>query len=153
VKLSSLKNNPSNPRHISEESFARLCASIDRDPEFLALRPIVVDADGVVLGGNMRLRALRHLGYDDVPDEWVRRVDTLDPDAVRRFVLVDNAPEGMAGDWDWDVLANEWDDMDLAGLGFEVPELPDGDEQGDDDDKGDEGGDTKTKCPKCGHEF
>lgn len=137
IKLSGIKPNPANPRTISAGKFEKLKASIEQFPKMMALRPIVVDASGIVLGGNMRLRALQELGYKEVPPEWVKRADELTEDEKRRFIVTDNAGFGQ---WDWDVLANEWDAGELAEWGLDVPEwdvspddmgddftLPDGD--------------------------
>lgn len=131
--LSTLTNYPDNPRTIGEAEFKRLCESITRDPELLAHNQIVVDEAGVILCGNMRVRALRHLGYMEIPEDWVHVAAGLSEEKRRRLVLLDNSPEGISGDWDWDVLANAWDDLDLLTLGFEVPDVeePDAGEGGD----------------------
>lgn len=109
---------PANPRTIAPEAMERLKASIQRDPEFMRLRPIVVGPDGIVIGGNQRLRACAELGIDPLPDGWVVRADRLTDDQRRRFILVDNAPEGMSGAWDFERLAADFADIDLAEIGF-----------------------------------
>lgn len=141
MKTSKLKFKDNNPRKISQEALNKLSESIRRDPEFMALRPMIVDDDGTVIGGNQRLRAIHLLGMDEVPDSWVVRATDLTDEQKRRFVLVDNAPQGMAGDWDIDLLANEWDVPELEELGFDLaelgvvdglddmPALPDGDKE------------------------
>ena len=86
----------------------------------LELRPMVIDADGVVLGGNMRLTALKHLGYKEVPDAWVKRADELTEDEKKRFIIADNV--GF-GDWDYEALANEWDTEQLSDWGLDVPDF------------------------------
>ena len=152
MKTFNLKNltpNPANPRVLRDDQYKKLLASIKRDPEFLSKRP-VVHADNVILGGNMRYRALLEATKDaefrerigtkkagEVPASWVLDASEFTEEQRRRFVIVDNAPDGMSGDWDWDVLANEWEDLDLNALGLEVPGfdaeiiepplLPDGD--------------------------
>ena len=100
------------------------------------LRPIVVDASGVILGGNMRLRALQDLGYKEIPDEWVKRADDLTEEEKQRFIIADNV--GF-GEWDFEQLANEWDAEQLSDWGLDFPvwetdkdygtdfSLPDGD--------------------------
>ena len=118
IKISSIKANPDNPRVIKDAAFEKLCNSIKDFPKMMALRPMVVDADGVVLGGNMRLRALQHLGYKEIPDEWVKRADDLTPEEQKRFIITDNVP---AGEWDWDELANGWDENDLTEWGIDLP--------------------------------
>ena len=128
VRLSSVKPNPDNPRVMRDEKFTKLCNSIREFPKMLALRPMVTDADGVVLGGNMRLRALQEVGYKEVPAEWVKRADTLTDEEQRRFIIADNVE---FGEWDYDALANEWTDVPLNDWGMDVWE-------DDDDNSGDE---------------
>ena len=120
MKLKDIRPNPDNPRIIRDEKFQKLKRSIEEFPKMMSLRPIVIDADGVVLGGNMRLRALQDLGYKEVPDEWVRRAEELTDDEKRRFVIADNV--GF-GEWAWDALANEWDAEDLEAWGLDLPEF------------------------------
>lgn len=119
IKISDIKANPNNPRFIRDDKFEQLKASIQEFPKMMALRPIVVDADGVTLGGNMRLRALQELGYKEIPGEWVRRADELTEEEKRRFIITDNVGYGQ---WDWDTLANEWEAEELAAWGLDVPE-------------------------------
>ena len=85
----------------------------------MELRPMVIDADGTVLGGNMRLKALQELGYTEIPDTWVRRAADLTDEEKQRFIIADNV--GF-GEWDWEALANEWDAGDLADWGLDVPD-------------------------------
>jgi hypothetical protein len=115
VALSNIKPNPDNPRIIKDDKFRKLVESIRSFPEMLELRPIVVNADNVVLGGNMRLRACQAAGMKEVP---VLRADTLTPDQQREFIIKDNV--GF-GEWDWDDLANEWDAEELDAWGLDVP--------------------------------
>jgi DNA modification methylase len=114
---------PANPRTIAPEAMERLKASIQRDPEFMRLRPIVVDPDGIVIGGNQRLRACAELGIDPLPDGWVVRADRLTDDQRRRFILVDNAPDGMSGAWDFERLAVDFADLDLGAIGFSADNM------------------------------
>ena len=90
ISLATIKPNPDNPRQITEAQFAKLKESIARDQKFMPLRPIITDADGVILGGNMRYRACVALGLKDVPASWVRRADDLTEDEKKRFVVLDN---------------------------------------------------------------
>jgi len=120
MKLSQIKPNPNNPRLIKDERFEKLCKSIQEAPKFMALRPIIVDANGMILGGNMRYKALLHLGYKEVPDEWVKRADDLTEDERRRFIISDNV--GF-GEWEWETVANEWDVEELADWGLDVPDF------------------------------
>ena len=115
VPIRDLKPNKDNPRVIKDDKFAKLVASVRDFPQMLELRPIVVDGDGVVLGGNMRLRACKEAGLKQVP---VIRADHLTPEQQREFVVKDNV--GF-GDWDWDALANEWGEEPLAEWGLDVP--------------------------------
>ena len=86
----------------------------------MALRPIIVDSEGMILGGNMRFKALKELGYKEVPDEWVKRDSELTDDEKQRFIIADNV--GF-GEYDWDILANEWDKDELIDWGLEIPDF------------------------------
>jgi hypothetical protein len=117
MKLSQIKSNPNNPRVIKDERFRKLVKSIEEFPKMMELRPMVVNADNIVLGGNMRLKALKELGYKEVPDEWVKSAEELTEDEQRRFIIADNV--GF-GEHDWDLLANEWESEELAEWGLDV---------------------------------
>ena len=84
----------------------------------MALRPMVVNEEMVVLGGNMRLKALKELGYKEVPDEWVKSAKDLTDDEIRRFIIADNV--GF-GEHDWEMLANEWNVEELSEWGLDIP--------------------------------
>lgn len=112
-----LKPNPMNPRVIRDQSYKKLLQSIKDFPEMLELRPIVVDKDLVVLGGNMRLRACRDAGIAEVP---YIIADKLTEEQQREFVIKDNV---SGGEWDWEILANEWDSDPLNDWGLDVPEF------------------------------
>jgi len=118
VKLSEIKKNPNNPRVIKDDKFKKLLKSISEFPKMMELRPMVVNTDGVVLGGNMRLKALQELGFKEVPDEWVKRAEDLTEDEARRFIIADNV--GF-GEHDWETLANEWDAAELEDWGLDIP--------------------------------
>jgi DNA modification methylase len=120
LKLSSVHVNPANPRLIKDDRFKKLVKSIKEFPKMMDLRPIIVDKDGLILGGNMRFKALQELGYKDVPDEWVKRADELTEVEKREFIIKDNV--GF-GENDWDVLANEWDQEKLIEWGLEIPDF------------------------------
>ena len=120
MKLSDIHTNPSNPRLIKDERFKKLVKSIDEFPKMMALRPIIVDAGGMILGGNMRFKALKELKYKDIPDEWVKRASELTDEEKQRFIIEDNVP---FGEWDWDTLANEWDAEQLTEWGLEIPDF------------------------------
>lgn len=118
MKLSEIKSNPDNPRIIRDAKFEQLKKSIQEFPAMLELRPMIIDAAGVVLGGNMRLRALQDLGYKEIPDTWVKRAEELTEDEKRRFVIVDNVGYG---EWDWETIANAWDADEVREWGLDVP--------------------------------
>ena len=113
VKLSQLKSNPNNPRIIKDDKFRKLVTSITEFPEMLEARPIVCDPDGVVLGGNMRLKACREAGLKEVPAYVV----TWEEAKQREFIIKDNV--GF-GEWDWDELANTWEPLELQRWGLDV---------------------------------
>lgn len=117
IKLNSIKSNPNNPRLIKDDKFAKLVNSIKEFPKMMALRPMVVNADNIVLGGNMRLKALKEAGYTEIPDEWVKKASDLTEEEVRRFIIADNV--GF-GEHDWEMLAAEWDSEELAEWGLDV---------------------------------
>jgi len=119
VKINKVKGNPSNPRIIKNDKFLKLVKSIQEFPEMLKLRPIVVDEDMVVLGGNMRLKASKAAGLTDV---WVEIAKGLSEEKKKEFIVKDNV--GF-GEWEWDMLANEWDSVELAEWGLDVWENTD----------------------------
>ena len=119
IQVKDLKLNDANPRFIRDERFSKLKQSIEQFPKMMNLRPIVVDAAGVVLGGNMRLRALIDLGYKSIPKAWVKKADELNEEEKRRFIIADNT--GF-GEWDYELLASEWDSAELETWGMETPQ-------------------------------
>jgi DNA modification methylase len=114
VKINKIKGNPSNPRIIKDEKFKKLVKSIDGFPEMLEKRPIVVDDDMMVLGGNMRWRACKDAGLKEV---WIDVAEGWTQDQKDEFIIKDNA---NFGEWDWDILVNEWDSVQLAEWGLDV---------------------------------
>lgn len=115
VKIKDVKTNPNNPRFIKDDKFKKLVRSIKEFPEMLELRPIVVDKDNIVLGGNMRLRACKEAGLKEV---HIVKADQLTEEQQREFIIKDNV--GF-GEWDWDNLANEWDVDELEDWGLDLP--------------------------------
>jgi DNA modification methylase len=115
TKLSEVKLNPNNPRLIKDDNFKKLVQSIKDFPEMLDIRPIVVNADMVILGGNMRFKACKEAGLKQVP---VIVADNLTEDQQREFLIKDNV---SGGEWDWDLLANEWDVEQLEEWGLDIP--------------------------------
>ena len=120
MKLKDIKPNPNNPRVLRDDKFQKLKQSITEFPKMLALRPMVIDENNVVLGGNMRLRALQELGFTDVDDAWVKRSSDLTEEEKKRFIIADNV---AFGEWDWDTLANDWEVVDLEAWGLEIPQF------------------------------
>ena len=120
IKLNSIHINPVNPRICKDDKFYKLVNSIREFPKMMELRPIVVDSEMMVLGGNMRLKALQELKIKDIPDNWVKKADELTDEEKKRFIISDNV--GF-GEWDWDVLANEWDSDQLEEWGLDLPDL------------------------------
>jgi ParB-like chromosome segregation protein Spo0J len=118
IKLSKIKNNPNNPRLIKDDKFKKLCESIKALPKMMELRPIVVDENFVVQGGNMRLKALNELGYKEIPETWVKEAKDFSEDELKEFIIKDNV--GF-GEWDWDDLANNWDTEKLEEWGLDIP--------------------------------
>ena len=115
VKISQVKTNPNNPRLIKDDKFKKLVRSIKEFPEMLEIRPIVVDKDNIVLGGNMRLRACKEAGLKEID---IVKADQLTEKQQREFIIKDNV--GF-GEWDWDDLANEWEVEKLEDWGLDLP--------------------------------
>jgi len=114
VPINSIRNNPINPRLVNTAKFEKLKQSIQDFPQMLELRPIVINEHGVILGGNMRYKALVELGYTEVP---VIVAEHITKEQEAQFIIKDNI--GF-GDWDWDILANEWDSVELEDWGLDV---------------------------------
>jgi hypothetical protein len=114
VDINKIKPNSNNPRVIKDYKFQQLVKSVKEFPEMLKLRPIVVNKEMVVLGGNMRLKACQEAGLKEVP---ITIADKLTQDQEKEFIIKDNVGFGK---WDWDVLANEWESDKLNAWGMEV---------------------------------
>ena len=117
VKLYKIKGNPHNPRIIKNDKFKKLVKSIQEFPEMLEKRPIIVDEEMMVLGGNMRLKASKDAGLKEV---WVDIAEGWTKEQKDEFVVKDNV---NFGDWEWDMLANEWDIQDLEDWGVSIPTI------------------------------
>lgn len=134
MKLSEIRENPNNPRTIKEDKFEKLVRSIREFPEMLEARPLLV-ADGIILGGNMRHKAAIAAGMNEIPvidaSEWTK-------EQRDEFLIKDNL---SYGEWDWDVLANEWDATELNEWGLNVwdPQEEEKEEK-----------EEKPKCELCG---
>ena len=117
VNISEVKPNPNNPRIIKDDKFAKLVQSIKDFPKMLEIRPIVVNADMIVLGGNMRLKACKEAGLKKV---HIIKAEDLTEEQQREFIIKDNV---SGGEWDWEQLANEWNSEDLDKWGLDVPDF------------------------------
>ena len=120
VPIWKVKNNPNNPRLVKDDKFKKLVKSITEFPDMLDKRPIIVNADMIVLGGNMRLKACNEAGLKEVPiivaEDWTE-------EQQRAFIIKDNLGYG---EWDWDIIANEWDEEELNEWGLDIPGFEDG---------------------------
>ena len=117
IKINKIKENTSNPRFIAKDKFKKLVKSLQEFPEMLKLRPIVVDNNNIILGGNMRYKAALELGMEDI---WVIQADDLSEKQKQEFIIKDNS---SFGDWDFEILANEWDIESLEDWGVNVPSI------------------------------
>lgn len=117
MKTSELKLNDKNPRKISKDKLEKLKQSIQDFEIMMAARPIVIDSNNIILGGNMRFTALKALGYKEIPDNWVYKMDDLTDEQKKEFIIKDNV--GF-GEWDWELLANEWDSVELEEWGLDL---------------------------------
>jgi DNA modification methylase len=115
VPINTVKANPNNPRIIKDDKFAKLVKSINEFPQMLNLRPIVVNDDMVVLGGNMRLKACKEAGLKEIP---IIKASELTEQQQKEFIVKDNVGYG---EWDWNDLANNWDAAELEEWGLDIP--------------------------------
>jgi hypothetical protein len=115
VPINTVKANPNNPRIIKDDKFAKLVKSINEFPQMLNLRPIVVNDDMVVLGGNMRLKACKEAGLKEIP---IIKASELTEQQQKEFIVKDNVGYG---EWDWSDLANNWDSEQLEEWGLDIP--------------------------------
>lgn len=134
MKITDIHLNEENPRYISKERMEKLVNSIKSFEKMMELRPIIIDNNGVILGGNMRYRALVELKYKDIPAAWVKKAKDLTPEQKKEFIIKDNVNFGM---WDMDSLANEWPEetLDAWGVDIDFPNVEKVDLDMDDDDK------------------
>lgn len=119
ISIDLLKQNPANPRIIKSKEFKKLMESIKKFPQMFEKRPIVVEdlTNYVVLAGNQRVQALRELGYEEIPENWVMSAEDWTPDQKKEFMLKDNT---HAGSWDWDMVNEGWD-LHLGDWNLEPP--------------------------------
>ena len=114
ININKIKLNPNNPRLIKDDKFKKLVQSIKDFPEMLNIRPIVVNQDMIILGGNMRYKACKEAGLKEIPII----ITDLTEEQQKEFLIKDNT---SGGEWDWEVLANEWDSEQLEEWGLDVP--------------------------------
>jgi hypothetical protein len=117
VKTKDIVPNENNPRILKDDKFKKLMQSIKDFPEMLEIRPIVVNNEMMILGGNMRLKAIQEIGLKEVP---IIKAENLTEQQQREFLIKDNV--GF-GEWDWDALANDWDPAELNEWGLDVPNM------------------------------
>ena len=120
IKLTDIFLNPNNPRVIKDWRFEKLCDNIRRFPKLLSLRPIVAESrkHPVILGGNMRYKALQAIGYEKIDPSWVKYADELTPEERQAFIILDNMDYG---EWDYEALNIQWSFEQLADWGVEMP--------------------------------
>lgn len=148
IQLSTLKLNEDNPRTIDDDGFEKTKESILNFPQMLELSPIVVDENNVILRGNMRTRALASLGYTEVPESWVKVAIGYTEEQKKEFVIKDNVHYGS---WDWESLANNWDEKQLVEWGVKSEW-----KKSDQFEQKSESAPKKPNtavCPNCNHEF
>lgn len=117
MKLSDIKPNPRNPRTITEDKLDKLKKSIEEMPKGLSIKPMIVDENNIIIGGNQRYLALLELGYDEIPDNWVKKVIDLTEHEKKRFLIVDNV---SFGEWDWGLINEDFDLDALDSWGLDV---------------------------------
>lgn len=133
-----------NPRTITKEEMEQLCKNLKEDTSFLLQRPVLVNlVDGVyhVYAGTQRVRAAKQLGWKEI---YCSISENLEPELIKRRILLDNRHNG---EWDWDMLANNWDEIELLEVGFDVHELELDEKPLD---ASDEKKKKKKECPNCG---
>ena len=126
VKTTDIHANENNPRILKDDKFKKLVQSIKDFPEMLEIRPIVVNNEMMVLGGNMRLKAIQEIGLKEIP---IIKAENLTEEQEREFLIKDNV--GF-GEWDWDALANDWDYKELVDWALDVPKMLDPEQFGED---------------------
>ena len=114
LKINQIKLNPDNPRFIKDDKFKKLVKSIEEFPEMLKLRPIIIDENNMILGGNMRFKACEHLKMKEV---WVEKAENLTPEQKNEFIVKDNV--GF-GEWDLEILGNLFDEEQLGEWGLDI---------------------------------
>lgn len=147
VKLSEIYPNKSNPRRIDKRKVELLIKSLKEFPQMLDLRPIVINKEGMILGGNMRYHALKAMGIKEVS---VEVADGLTYEQEREFVLKDNT---NFGEWDFDLLANEWGDLPLYEWGIDIDIGKSIEYEPENKETEVDELETENECPKCGYKW
>lgn len=152
VSIKEVIPNKSNPRIIKDDKFKKLVQSIKDFPEMLEIRPIVVDEKNIILGGNMRFKACIEAGLKEV---FIIKAKDLTEEQKQEFIVKDNV--GF-GEWDWDILANEWNIDNLKDWGLDAPiyfndEDIDFDNINSNEDRNVDKQSKVVTCPKCSHKF
>ena len=142
VNKGQLEGLPSNPRSITREKMELLKTNITDYPEMLSLRSLLIypidDSKYILIGGNMRYRALKELGYTEAPCIIIPKETSIEQ--LKAYTIIDN--NGF-GKWSWDMLANEWDELQLVEWGVDLPIIPTGEEPNTNGEIGDENNDTE----------
>jgi ParB-like chromosome segregation protein Spo0J len=146
VDIRSVFENKSNPRYIRDNNFKKLVKSIKEFPEMLEKRPIIVDENMIALGGNMRLKAAKAAGLFEI---FIIVAEGWSEKQKEQFIIKDNV--GF-GDWDWDILANEWDVKELNDWGLHLPEFDSIDIDTDISEPQNNNSEDQ-KCPECGRKI
>ncbi|MGO3285923.1 MAG: ParB N-terminal domain-containing protein [Mesonia sp.] len=149
LSIKDIKPNPNNPRLIKDNKFEKLVHSIKEFPQMLELRPIVLNKDMIILGGNMRFKACKEAGMKEIP---VQIAENLTPEQEKEFIIKDNT---SGGEWDWNMIASEWDSEQLEDWGLDLPGFDAEDEpeeKKEDKDLSDDLKDTFEVIVECGNE-
>ena len=149
MNIKDIRINPNNPRYIKDDRYQKLKKNLKEFPKMMKLRPIIIDDNSMIIGGNMRYLAMIDLGYKEIPEGWVVKASELTEEERRQFTILDNVP---FGDWDYDILANEWDIEKLKDWGIELPEIGNIEETINEKEV-DENIKTENECPKCGYKW
>jgi len=151
IKLDSIHFHPMNPREWKQQGIEDLIQSIKEFPQMLAIRPIIIDEDGFVLGGNMKKESLKQMGKTTIPAAWVKRVEGLTDEQKLEFIIKDNT---HYGNWDWDEINNNWGFLSENNWGLDIPGVDFGEELDDAEPKKEDNTKTASNvCPECGQKI
>lgn len=146
LPIDKIKLNPDNPRLIKDEKYKKLVQSLKDFPEMAKVREVVVNKDHVILGGNMRFRAMQEAGWTEIP---VKVVDWSE-EKQKEFIIKDNA---SFGEWDWDIIANQYELEDLNAWGIDLPFDNQKDFENKEIDPENLLSSNTEQCPRCKFEF